>query len=318
MNKISIIIPVYNVEKYIRRCIDSILAQTNINYELILVDDGSTDSTLSICTAISDEDHRFKVYHAENQGAAEARNFGLRHAIGEYCAFIDSDDLVKYNYLEAMVNVATSSGEMIVTCCYYNEENVTLEKFYETTTSANPKYSIITMNEYRYTNRYAHTTIWAALYRTALVKEFGFSKELYVGEDTWLFAQMLSKNRSFAFVDEVYYFYRNRPGSIVQTKYNEFRKTEVIARQKILHLFNGESKEFIDECKASYAMCCMKNYKLASLAKFEDATYLKQLWREGTRCLKVVLKSKGISPYRKIQFLGFCFLPRVAVKFAKH
>ena len=217
-----------------------------------------------------------------------------------------------------MVYVAINSGEKIVTCCYYNEENVALEVFNEATTSVNPHFSIITMNEYRYTNRYAHTTIWAALYKTSLVKEFGFSKELYVGEDTWLFAQMLSKNRSFAFVDEAYYFYRNRPGSIVQNKYSEARKTEIIARKRILNLFNEESKEFINECRASYALCCMKNYKLASWAKYEDETYLNQLWHEGKKSLQVVLKSKWISSHIKIKFIGFCFLPKVAVRFAKH
>ena len=117
MNKISIIIPVYNVEKYIRRCIDSILAQTNINYELILVDDGSTDASGEICDEYEKTDDRIKVFHQSNQGQSKARNFALDYVFDrggtEWIAFIDSDDWIHPRYLELLMDAVNTHNVRI-------------------------------------------------------------------------------------------------------------------------------------------------------------------------------------------------------------
>ncbi|HEM5303194.1 TPA: glycosyltransferase family 2 protein, partial [Streptococcus suis] len=96
MSKIllSVIIPVYQVEKYLKRCIDSVLAQKFIDYEIILVDDGSTDSSPAICDAYSAEYPHISVIHKENGGLSDARNVGIKHAAGEYIFFLDSDDWI--------------------------------------------------------------------------------------------------------------------------------------------------------------------------------------------------------------------------------
>ena len=100
--KISVIVPVYNVEKYLPRCIDSILAQSFTDFELILVDDGSKDSSGKICEAYVTKDDRVKVLHKENGGASTARNAGIEIARGTWICFIDSDDYVLPNYLQGM------------------------------------------------------------------------------------------------------------------------------------------------------------------------------------------------------------------------
>ena len=97
--EVSIIVPVYNVEKYLPRCIDSILAQTSTNFELILIDDGSTDKSGMICDEYAKKDNRIKVFHKENGGVSSARNIGLDNASGEWLAFIDPDDAVDKEYL---------------------------------------------------------------------------------------------------------------------------------------------------------------------------------------------------------------------------
>lgn len=107
MPKVSIIVPVYNVEPFLRRCIDSILAQTFTDYELILVDDGSTDSSGMICDRIAATDSRVHVIHQKNKGAAAARNTGLENAKGEFLAFCDSDDVVSPMWLCRMSQIAT-------------------------------------------------------------------------------------------------------------------------------------------------------------------------------------------------------------------
>ena len=100
---ISVIVPVYNIEQYLNRCIASIRQQTYRNLELILVDDGSTDTSGKICDAAAKEDKRIKVYHKENGGSSSARNLGLQHAEGEYIGFVDSDDYIDENMYEELV-----------------------------------------------------------------------------------------------------------------------------------------------------------------------------------------------------------------------
>ena len=101
--QISIIVPVYNVEKYIRRCVESILAQTYSAFELILVDDGSSDRCGDICDEYAEKDHRIIVIHQENHGVSAARNVGLEIAKGKYITFCDSDDEIDINYLWSLL-----------------------------------------------------------------------------------------------------------------------------------------------------------------------------------------------------------------------
>ena len=98
--KISVIVPVYNVEKYLHKCIDSILVQTFTDFELLLIDDGSTDKSGDICDEYAVKDARVRVFHTENRGVSAARNHGLREASGDWICFVDSDDWVENCYLE--------------------------------------------------------------------------------------------------------------------------------------------------------------------------------------------------------------------------
>ena len=97
--KVSIIVPVYNTEKYLRPCLDSIQAQTFTDFEAILVDDGSTDSSGIICDEYAAQDSRFVVVHKKNEGVAKARDYGFNKSIGEYVTFVDSDDYISLNYV---------------------------------------------------------------------------------------------------------------------------------------------------------------------------------------------------------------------------
>ena len=114
MPKVSVIVPVYNAEKYLRECVDSILGQTLSDIELILVDDGSTDSSPAICDRYAEQDARVQVIHKPNGRAASARNAGLRAASGDYVAFVDSDDWVSPKMYEKMLDTGAD-----VTLCDY-------------------------------------------------------------------------------------------------------------------------------------------------------------------------------------------------------
>ena len=103
---VSVIIPVYNVERYLKKCIDSILNQTYKNLEIILVDDGSTDCSSKICDEYAKNDTRILVIHKANGGQSEARNIGISESKGEYIFFVDSDDYIEYNAIETMLEIA--------------------------------------------------------------------------------------------------------------------------------------------------------------------------------------------------------------------
>lgn len=126
---ISVIVPIYNVEKYLSKCIESIINQTYKDLEIILVDDGSTDSSGKICDEFATKDNRIKVIHKNNGGVSSARNQGLDKANGDYIAFVDSDDYIEKDMYEKMINIINKYGVDIVSC-NYNHVNGKIEPFF--------------------------------------------------------------------------------------------------------------------------------------------------------------------------------------------
>ena len=121
--KVSIVVPVYNVEKYLKRCVDSLIEQSYSNLEILLVDDGSKDSSLSICKEYELKDSRIRVFHKENEGLGLTRNYGIERATGEYITFVDSDDYLTTDAIAVMLDraIATNADVVIATHYYKNE-----------------------------------------------------------------------------------------------------------------------------------------------------------------------------------------------------
>ena len=121
--KVSIVVPVYNVEKYLKRCVNSLIGQSYSNLEILLVDDGSKDSSLSICKEYELKDSRIRVFHKENEGLGLTRNYGIERATGEYITFVDSDDYLTSDAITAMLDraIATNADVVIATHYYKNE-----------------------------------------------------------------------------------------------------------------------------------------------------------------------------------------------------
>ena len=118
---ISVIVPVYNVEPYLRKCLDSIVNQTYRDFEILIIDDGSTDGSGRICDEYAEKDSRIKVFHTENRGLSCARNLGLAEAKGEWIGFVDSDDWIEPDMYEVLIRRAEETGADVVECSHYKE-----------------------------------------------------------------------------------------------------------------------------------------------------------------------------------------------------
>ena len=125
--KVSVVVPIYKVEKYIHRCLGSIIAQTYTNLEIVLVDDGSPDSCGSIAEQYQARDDRVKVFHKENGGLSDARNYGMEHVTGEYTIFVDSDDWLELQAVEKMLRqILTFKADVVQSAFYYAHDSYLL------------------------------------------------------------------------------------------------------------------------------------------------------------------------------------------------
>lgn len=212
--KISVIVPVYNVEKYLADCIESILAQTFTDFELLLINDGSTDYSYKICQEFAQKDWRIKVFSQENQGVASARNLGLECAQGEYIAFIDPDDKVGIHYLAILYALATTQKAEIVVGEYYQYvEEDSLFIFY--IAEKDKRIEVFENNDFLTKfNRVAFATVWGKLFQAKLFKYVRFPK-LSVHEDNYVIQKLYLMANRIAYVADDMYFYRTHTESLI-------------------------------------------------------------------------------------------------------
>ncbi len=222
---ISVIVPVYKVEPYLRRCVDSILCQTYRNLEIILVDDGSPDGCPAICDEYAAKDSRVRVIHKENGGLSSARNAGLDYVFsnqnedtGGYIAFIDSDDYIHPQYFEVLHNIAKSANADIAHVGY--QETGEQESFENVVIENAP----VLLSFAELFDRSACTVmVWAKLYRRELLRELRFRVPMPLGEDLLMNYSIYDHNPEIrvANIPVKMYYYFLRSGSIMREIVNE-------------------------------------------------------------------------------------------------
>ncbi len=211
---ISVIIPVYRVEKYLERCVKSVLCQSYSNIEIILVDDGSPDQCPELCDKFAENDDRIKVIHKENAGLSSARNVGLDLCSGEYIAFVDSDDYVHPQFIEVLYK-AISEHEADVAVCGYSVTRDLKEK--ETHTISRMS-SIVVSGQYAATyhvktNSTKYLYAWNKLYKAEVFAELRYPLGKLC-EDLYLMHKIFFRADKVAVTNEKLYFYYMRDGSI--------------------------------------------------------------------------------------------------------
>ena len=202
---ISVIIPVYNTEKYLRRCLDSIVAQTCENFECILVDDGSTDDSGKICDEYADKDSRFKAYHNENGGPSKERNFGLEHSKGEYVLFIDSDDWLEKDAINNYAKAIKEYHTDIVKSGYEIDHPNNKKNIYcvdKVIVPSNKVDLFLSVEKSGYTG-----FIWNAAFKRSAIGNLRFSETIKWCEDQLFSLEMFNRCNSIVLIPHITYHY---------------------------------------------------------------------------------------------------------------
>ncbi len=259
MPKVSIIVPVYNVEKYLRRCIDSILRQTLTDIEVILVDDGSFDSSGKICEEYARKDSRLRVIHQKNAGVAVARNTGLDIASGDYIAFVDSDDYIEPNMYQSMMQVANQYDCDVVLCDCVKEHGNQTEVYthdiragYYTEKQLEEEYysHLLMMEDVEYP---ATISNWLLLWKSTLnVPEMRYKPGIRYSEDLLFGAQLMFQAKSFYYMKgETYYHYVMNPLSASHTfavdKWDDYKELYNCIKEKFFKCATYDFSEQIDK-----------------------------------------------------------------------
>lgn len=217
-DQISVIVSVYNTEQYLAQCIQSILKQTYQNLELILVDDGSTDRSLAICTHYQELDSRVRVFHQSNQGVSKARNYGMDVAAGNFITFVDSDDYVMPNYLEELFEALKSTGSQIAISDfqYYKGNGHLLVHMPEHKVSQH----IFTPREwfdFAYTNRddffqLIYIVLWGKLFQREVLKQIFCPEDTQIDDEFTTWKTYLQTSKIVYLDDEDYIYRLNQEG----------------------------------------------------------------------------------------------------------
>lgn len=225
---ISIIVPVYKVEKYLAKCVDSILAQTYTNLEIILVDDGSPDNCGQICDDYARKDRRIKIIHKKNEGIGYARNAGLAICTGEYIMFLDSDDYFALDAVQVLYEriVADSSDIAVGKHSDAHEDGSVDGRFCEWMQDSVLSSEDVFMQLGEKT--YLSVVAWAKLYKRSV-----FDGILYpahkCGEDLWVYPQIIDKCKKISIVNKTVLYYYQRPDSILHTMSEQAKRDDLRA-----------------------------------------------------------------------------------------
>lgn len=311
-DRISIIVPVYNVEKYVGRCMESITAQSYSNIEIIVVDDGTTDNSRNICEKYSNIDPRIKLISQSNQGLSGARNTGLQYVTGDYIAFVDSDDYIEKTYIEELYNSILNTKADITVCGYYNQfdDRTAVFSMPEQLLDGKSATRMLVQDDYM------PSYVWNKLYKRALWDNiiFPIGKKF---EDTYVMHKVFMRANLVSVIGKPLYHYIRRGDSITgvsKLTNNADTFAGLQARRKDLEGTEFYHTACLTEMQKMRATICEIN----SLGN-EKYLELKIGLREELRNL-FSKEKRFISCSQRIKFDLFFMFPRLYTKYyrSKH
>lgn len=213
--KFSIIVPVYNVKEYLPRCVDSLLNCRENDFEILLVDDGSSDGSSELCDEYAQKESRIKVFHKANGGVSSARNLGLENASGEWVFFVDSDDYVDESYLSIESQDSDIIEKPYVVISETDEIVREKKQTNNTLTKAKDIYSFFVHKR--------NNALWNKAFKRTLIGESRFNENVSIGEDFLFYLDLLKRVRKYSFMEKGVYYYCERATSAMKSVNNEKR-----------------------------------------------------------------------------------------------
>lgn len=248
MDLVSIIVPAYNVEKYLERCLDSICAQSYRNLEIIVIDDGSTDGTGSVCDRYADKDNRFRIVHKDNGGVAAARNTALDIAGGDMIAFADADDYMEPDMIGKLYEALTGNNADLSVCGYYEEyTDKTDEHRTEGGTVIYDK--VGAYKEFFKMGGSLGSGCWNKMFRAEVLKTIRY-KDYVLGEDIEMICRSLNNCERIANIDYTGYHYIHRGDSATRLKFGEDNLNVLTIANEIVGFIRNNHPELIAEAYA--------------------------------------------------------------------
>lgn len=263
--KISIIVPVYNLENYIEKAINQLTSQTYKNLEIILVDDGSTDKSLELCNTFAKSDNRIVVIHQENRGVSVARNTGIKYATGEYIGFFDGDDDIESDIFEFLYNNLVKNNADISIC------GVTIINPDNSVNNISTGKQIIWNNPQDYIKALfkgnATMSVYTKLFKASICKETDFPEDIRVNEDKFYCFSVALKANCICLNDIPKYTYYRRVGSATVTNFTEKFFDSIKSSDMMINISKEKYPDLLNNAHANKLATVLRTYKLMILRK---------------------------------------------------
>ena len=271
---ISVIIPVYNAEKYLSHCVDSVLDQTYSDIEILLIDDGSTDRSAAMCDEMAHKDKRVIAIHKKNAGPASARNTGLESCTGDLVYFVDSDDCIDGNTLEVMERLQKEEDYDLVICGHQVIEGD--HKAVDQTDKSIRTNVLLSEDIWEEVFGKLNNAVWNKLYKRELIGELRFQEDLFHNEDLLFNLAYIIRCQRALIIDQPFYHYYKRPDSITGSKFSERRFDEVKAKDRALCVIRDHCPAQIDNA-VKYCFRARMNVLRALYRSGRDKDYQEQV-----------------------------------------
>ena len=263
---VSVIIPVYNIENYIYRCVNSIINQTHSELEILLIDDGSTDGSKKVCDELAKTDNRITVLHQENQGPSEARNLGINNSHGDYISFVDGDDYINPRMIEILIKEIIDNNSDISVCGVKKvlDSNDELLEFanIEDYKIYNVKQDEIFDLYFKSDIHYDLNVVWNKIYKKVLFENIKFTKGI-LHEDNDISYKLMDKSRQLTIVYCDLYYYVQRIGSTMHKTIDSKRSEDIIyVNSNMIDYFSYKQKYLFESYKRAidFILAIMKDF----------------------------------------------------------
>lgn len=319
---VSVIVPIYNVEKYVRECLESIRSQSYKNIEVLMVNDGSTDKSPEICKEYEEKDKRFRLYNKKNGGLSDARNYGLDRMKGEYVCFVDGDDMIDHEYMAIMLYALVDNPSCLISCCRYRRfgvnQSVDLNQSLRQGIFKIKTDDYLCNTLYQYDQTLYSVSSCTKLYAKRIFQSCRFPSNILY-EDFSIFDETISNCKYIIATNDNLYYYRISHGSITNSAFDERKLVLLDHCDKIKKNHMGEKRVLDAVNVMEFTRCCELLSLISSSSLKKEKSIIVAIWSRIKKTRGAVLLA-GKSRFRVrvaaiISFFGMHFFLTILALF---